>query len=234
MGISIETTEKGVFVKQAIPGTPAEKAGLQKGDIVKKIDSSSVQTVEELIQLVQSKGVGNTVNVEFIRENSLKKLSLKLEARPDSTELIKKQLIGKKVPKFTLEQVTSKTNFTEKDLNNQITVIEFWATWCGPCRATHQRLSQFSKENSNIQVIAISSEKMELIKEYLNSTKHNFTTLRDSTESLHLFFMVTAIPYSAVIDQNGVIRSIALGGGFYLEENLKLAVELSKKKESFN
>ena len=230
MGISIETSEKGVFVKQTIPGTPAEKAGLQKGDIVKKIDSNNIQTVEELIQLVQSKGVGNIVTVEYIRENQVKKISLKLEAKPDSTELIKKQLIGKTIPKFTLEKTDRKENFTEKELNNQVTIIEFWATWCGPCRATHQRLSEFSKKNPNIQVLAISSETMDLIQEYKNKNKHHFTLLRDSSDFLHIFFMVTVIPYSAVVDKNGTIRSIALGGGFYLEENLKLAIELANQK----
>ncbi|MDX1959844.1 MAG: redoxin domain-containing protein [Leptospiraceae bacterium] len=230
IGIAIEKKQDGVLVKQAIAGTPAEKAGLKPLDIIKKIDSKQVQSPEELISYVQSKGVGNEVTIEYLRDNIAKKLTLKLEAKPDQLELVKKQVIGKKFPEISLETIEGKNQFTNKNLENKVTVLEFWATWCGPCRQTHERLSKFSKENPNIAVIAASDESMDLIQNYAKAKKFNFKILRDSKRTLHDFFIVSSIPMSVVVDKKGIIQSVAIGGGFYLEDNLKKAIELDNTK----
>lgn len=229
LGISIESKPNGVGVLNAIEGTPAEKAGLKSGDLIKKIDSIPIKDVEQLISYIRSKGVGNEVSVEFERDKKPMKFAIKLEAKPDEFELVKKKLYGKLLPDFKLEGMSEKKVFTKKDLENKITIIEFWATWCGPCRASHERLSEFAEKNPSIQILAVSYEESELIQKYIKSTKPKFTTVRDSSGELMKFFLVSAIPMSAVLDKQGRVQSLALGGGFYLEEILKTATELNTK-----
>ncbi len=228
LGISIESKPNGVSIIQAIQGTPAEKAGLKTGDLIKKVDSVSVKEPKELIGYIQSKGVGYEVLVEFEREKKPMKLSIKLEARPDEFAVVKKQLTGKPMPDFTLEGMNEKKTFTNKDIANKVTIVEFWATWCGPCRASHARLSEFAEKNPSIQVLAVSNEDTELIQKYIKSTKHKFTTVRDASGDLHKTFLVSAIPMTALIDKKGRIHSLSLGGGSYLEEILQTASELGK------
>ncbi len=227
MGINIDKGSKGVLIKGAIPETPADKAGLKSGDEILSVDSTKVTNPKELINYIQSKGVGTEVKVNFIREKKSQSLSLKLEAKPDQTELVKKQLIGKKLPELKLQTLEEKI-FTNKDLKNKVTVIEFWATWCVPCRATHETLSKFAKDNPKINVLAISSEEIELIKSYSKKEKRSFTILRDSDSSIHSYFLVYSIPTTILIDKDGIVKEVSLGGGFYLDEVLKKAIEMNK------
>ena len=90
LGISIESKPNGVNIIQAIQGTPAEKAGLKTGDLIKKVDSVPVKEPKELIGYIQSKGVGYEVIVEFERDRKPMKLAIKLEARPDEFAVVKK------------------------------------------------------------------------------------------------------------------------------------------------
>lgn len=234
MGVSIEDKPEGVLVNRAIPGTPAEKAGLKPGDLIKKMDSVSVKDRKQLIEYVQSKGVGNEVTVEIERDKKLLKLTMKLEAKPGEMEVVQRQLIGKTLPDFKLENLSAKSSFTNKDIENKVTVIEFWATWCGPCKVSHKRLSEFVGENSSVKVIAVSNEESDLISDYINKNSHKFTTLRDSSGDFVKFFMVYAIPMTVIADRQGVIQFVSFGSGAYLEEALKKAGELDRtdsKKE---
>ena len=230
MGISIGESPNGVGVKQAIAGTPAQKAGIKAGDIVKKIDTTPMKTTDQLISYIQSKGVGNEVKVELERDKKLITITLKLEARPDELELVRKKLMGKTIPEFKLAAITGKPFLTNKDIENNVTVIEFWATWCGPCVASHKYLSDFAGKNPTIKILAVSNEEMGLVKAYGNKINPKFTILQDSEAQLAGFFMISAIPTTAVIDRSGIIRFITIGSGSYQEEALNFALELDKKK----
>ena len=112
---------------------------------------------KELIGYIQSKGVGYEVIVEFERDRKPMKLAIKLEARPDEFAVVKKQLTGKPMPDFSLEGMNEKKTFTKKDIGSKVTIIEFWATWCGPCRASHERLSEFAEKNPYLQALSLST-----------------------------------------------------------------------------
>lgn len=229
MGISIENAQDGVRVKGTIAGTPAERAGFLDGDMIKKIDGNTMKDSKQLISYIQSKGVGNEVIIEFERNTKIINLKLKLEARPDDLDLIKKKLIGIKVPSFALESITNSITISNKDIENSITVIEFWATWCPACVSSHPRLSKFSEENKNIKVLAISNEEKDEVLKYFKKHNYQFNTLLDSNKEFIKFFTVSAIPMTVIIDKNGVIQFITLGAGIYLEEALNYAIELNKK-----
>ncbi|MDY7020433.1 MAG: PDZ domain-containing protein, partial [Cyanobacteriota bacterium] len=60
-------TNEGVLVVNVIPGSPAERSGLQAGDVIKKIDSESIQKSETVQQIVQNHTVGSSLQVEVNR-----------------------------------------------------------------------------------------------------------------------------------------------------------------------
>ncbi|MEL7039462.1 MAG: HhoA/HhoB/HtrA family serine endopeptidase [Cyanobacteria bacterium J06592_8] len=60
-------TNDGVLVVNVIPGSPAERSGLQPGDVIKKIDSQSIQKSETVQQIVQNHTVGSSLQVEVNR-----------------------------------------------------------------------------------------------------------------------------------------------------------------------
>jgi len=229
MGIAIENAMDGVKVKGTMAGTPAEKAGFVTGDLIKKIDGNPMKDARELTLYIQSKGVGNEVKIDFERSTKSMTIKLKLEARPDDLEVLRKNLIGVKVPNFNLERISDNVNISNKEIENSITIIEFWATWCPACVSTHPKLSKFAEENKTIKVLAVSNEDRDDVLSYTKKHKYTFSVILDNSKEFIKFFTVSAIPMTVVIDKNGVIQHISLGAGTYFEESLNFALDLKKK-----
>lgn len=71
---------QGAYIRQVIPGSPSEKAGLKTGDIVLKIDGKPVtDETSSVARLIQQKKVGDEVSVEYWRENQTSTVNIKLE-----------------------------------------------------------------------------------------------------------------------------------------------------------
>lgn len=223
LGVAIENGKVGVLVKDVLPETPAAKYGLKAGDEITAIGTTTVKKPEELIRTVQQQGVGNTVVVHYMRAGKAEKMDVTLVAKPDELALVKKQLVGKPVPEFDLELVSGKGPKSSKDLKGKVTIVEFWATWCGACRSTHPRLLQLAKEKPELGIVLISDEDAATQKGYQDMGAHGLTMLRDATAKTMAAFHVAAIPQIVVIDRKGLVRFATIGAGEYLSEAIKEA-----------
>ena len=79
--------EGGVFVTKVVPDTPAEKAGLQDGDLITSFAGEKITSVDQLRWLAASTAPGTKVDLDFIRDGKGKKISLKLAERPSQEEM---------------------------------------------------------------------------------------------------------------------------------------------------
>lgn len=229
LGVAIDEKGKaGILIKSVLSKTPAEKAGLQPGDMITAIDSSAVQSRDELMAVLRSKGVGNSVTVHFTRQGKVEKKTLKLEALPDRVELMQQQVLDKPLPAFKIVTVNDRKTLTNANLAGKVSVIEFWATWCPACRAAIPRINQWAPAHSKVQFIGITDENEELVKQFLKTEKMNYTIAIDAEQGLQTALQVGSIPTFLLVDSKGVVRDIALGGGDYLEALLKKAEALSK------
>lgn len=231
MGVGIEDGTTGVVIKNVIEGTPAADGGLKAGDEILTVSGLKVTKPKELIDAIASQGVGNTVKVEFLRKKKPMTREIKLVARPDELEMLRKQVVGKPAPKLPLEPLSGTTMKSLQAYKGKTVLVEFWATWCPACRASHERLSAYAKEmqDKGVVVLAISSEEKKLLVEYAEKNKSNFTVLRDGTEGLHTELKVGAIPMLLVIDKAGVMRFATIGAGVNLEEAIDFTSTLTKE-----
>jgi len=223
LGVAIDKGDKAVLVKDVLAGTPAEAAGLKKGDQITAVDGNPVAAPEELIRAVQAQGVGNTVTVHYRRGKQEIAQKIRLVARPDQLEMLRAALVGKPAPAFDLTVVKGDLPGKSAALKGKVALVEFWATWCPACRSTHARLSAFSRQHKNIAVVAISDEEDAELKAYARTVNPSFTILQDKTHSTQGPWMVTAIPQLAVVDQQGKVIFATVGAGEYLEEALAQA-----------
>ena len=229
LGIGIEQGKDGVLVKGVIPNTPAEGAGFQVGDEVLKIDGKPVKDPKELINLIQSAGIGQTVNVQLLRDKKIITKTLKLVVRPDELKLLRDRLVGKPAPNFDLEVIHGKETGRLKNLAGRVAIVEIWATWCPACRATHPRLSEVATANPNLAIIAISDEDKESLKAYAGRLNPKFTILRDTDGRAVGEWMASAIPMISVIGKDGKVAFVTVGAGEEAEEAIRVAIALSKK-----
>ena len=79
----LETSESGVLITEVVPDTPAEKSGIQRGDIVLEIDGESVETASEFMNIIAGTDPGTRISLLLIRDGSQRFLDVTLDQRPD-------------------------------------------------------------------------------------------------------------------------------------------------------
>lgn len=134
-------------------------------------------------------------------------------------------LIGKKAPDFTLRDINNRP-FNLSSLRGKVVILNFWATWCPPCRAEMPPLNNLYREmrNKGLEVVAISTDRSSsVIKDYISKNPIDFTVLIDTDNKVSRQFKVFSIPTTFLIDRNGIIIERYLG-----EENWT-SPEIKKK-----
>jgi len=237
IGVLIDNAENGVLIKGALKDTPGEKAGLKKGDIVLKINGTKVSSPKEMITLVRSKGVGHKVILSIQTAAGIKETrTLNLVAQPDLLTLAITNLMNKKAPKIDLAVASKgKKRFILSE-QKKVTIVEFWATWCGACAQALPRISKWAKKNAkNINFVSISSEDLLLIRKYKKQASKKKALIGNEVKFLHddsskvtAKYYVPALPMFFVIDKKNIIRHIAVGTGEELSKVFAKAVELTK------
>ena len=122
-------------------------------------------------------------------------------------------LEGKAAPDFKLPTLEGKT-VSLASLKGHIVVLDFWATWCGPCKMSlpHlQKLYEAQKDNG-VAVFAIDQqEEPKDVQAFVQETKLAVPVLLDSDGKVGEAYGVEGIPQSVVIDKDGKIKKIISG-----------------------
>lgn len=67
LGVILGEEEDGAKVEKVVPGTPAEKAGIQAGDVITHVDGKETDTRDELVNIIRSYRPGDSVTVKLQR-----------------------------------------------------------------------------------------------------------------------------------------------------------------------
>ncbi|MDA8822450.1 DsbE family thiol:disulfide interchange protein [Candidatus Pelagibacter bacterium] len=115
-----------------------------------------------------------------------------------------KNLIGKKISKINLEYFNENKFYTEQDLKkNNYTLINYWASWCAPCRNEHPLLLKLSKEK-NLKLLGVNfKDKKNQAKIFLNDLGNPYDFLaKDEFGKQSVNFGIYGIPESILLNNN--------------------------------
>jgi len=111
----------------------------------------------------------------------------------------------------------------------KVTVLDFWATWCGPCLNAMPMLDALAAKHPEIAVLAINLDDPVAARALFTERGYRMTLLVDD-ETVSTRYGVSTIPHTVVIDPAGVVRMVARGGGANLEATVErlLAAQIQK------
>ncbi|MFL5732886.1 MAG: TlpA family protein disulfide reductase [Chloroflexia bacterium] len=137
--------------------------------------------------------------------------------------------VGALAPDFELANVSNNTPLKLSSLRGKPTLVNFWGTWCPPCRAEMpelEKLYQTYKDKVNFIGVSMGPrDEPAGVDQFVKLNKYSWTFIHDADSSVSINYQVSGIPSTFFIDKSGVIRQIHVGGADAptLENGLKTA-----------
>jgi peroxiredoxin len=103
------------------------------------------------------------------------------------------------------------------DLRGHPVIVNFWASWCPPCRAEMpaiQAVHQSYQEHGLVVlgVNAANQDSLDQAQEFIKDTELTFQVLFDSSGEIQSLYEISALPTTFFIDRTGVIQEVVIGG----------------------
>jgi len=201
--------------------------------------------IEEAVKIgLQFDGMKDAVKKAYIsengNENGFDDYYTKLEESGKAVRLAKqkKQMINQPAPQFTLTDLDGK-NVSLSDYKGKVVILDFWATWCGPCKASFPAMLKTIekyKNDKDVVFLFINTWQTEIDKkknaeDFIKENKYTFHVLLDNENKVVADFKVSSIPTKFVIDKNGNSRFNVVGSetGDVAVQNLSTMIELAKQ-----
>ena len=117
-------------------------------------------------------------------------------------------------PPLSLLAVTGET-FDLSALKGKVVMINFWATWCPPCRAEMPAIDAVYRANRDAGLVVLAVDQMEdsaSVKQFGAQLNLSFPLLLDSDGAVGVRYQVRALPTTFFVDRRGIIRDVVVGG----------------------
>ena len=134
------------------------------------------------------------------------------KAGEDVSDVPVKPKVGFRAPDFTLTDLNG-NKVKLSDFKGKVVFLNFWATWCPPCRAEMPHIQEIHEKKGNkVKILAVNvKESSEQVKKFIEKNGYTFTVLKDKTGEIANSYLVRGIPKTLVINKKGIIKAQHVG-----------------------
>ena len=122
--------------------------------------------------------------------------------------------IGAPAPDFVLGSIDG-TNVRLSDFRGKVVFLNFWASWCPPCRAEMPSIENLKKrmEGYDFVILAVSIDDVERsrLSNFVEGNGYTFTILHDPEQTVADTYLIMGIPTTYIIDKNGTVVDKSVG-----------------------
>ena len=135
---------------------------------------------------------------------------------------------GSEAPDFAATDLTGRPVVLSDFRGRKVVVLDFWATWCGPCLLAMPGLQEVHEEfgGRGVEILAVNlGEDPEQVREFLDQNGYTFPVVADPDFTIGGLFGVRGIPAQVVVNREGLVESIQVGYGPGMENDLRQLLE---------
>lgn len=215
MGVTMGTSPgvAGVKVQHVVHGSPAESAGVQAGDVLLLVDGRTVATPADVVGALRRHGVGDAVPVAWSRDGRRLTAGVVLASFPAPDALLRMDFVGRAAPEWDGIEGVRGAPTRLRSLRGEVVLIEFWATWCGPCREIAPVLDRWqgSYGPQGLRVVGIGADPPDVVSRFGQDEGLHYPLVSDSRAATASAYGVSALPTLFVVDRRGVVRDVVVG-----------------------
>jgi thiol-disulfide isomerase/thioredoxin len=195
------------LIRHALVGSPADDAGLRRGDRIVRSAGVPVTVCKDYLQGARTVAVGGILPLDIERDGTPLTVSLAMAEMPgDAVAFRKEAWPGHAFFAYDVETVRPPGGRVRSDApGTRLRLLYFWATWCGPCRQTGPRIDAAWKEfgTRGLQVLAVTGEEKEPVDRYLVSSDTTYPIAIDTARTVKEDYEIKKLPTVVLIDGEG-------------------------------
>ncbi|HZT22440.1 MAG TPA: TlpA disulfide reductase family protein [Verrucomicrobiae bacterium] len=122
--------------------------------------------------------------------------------------------VGQPAPDFTLTDLSNHTVTLSDYRGHRVVLLDFWATWCGPCRMAMPDLQDLADQygKQGLEILSVNQgEPADQVRDFIERRKYTFHVVLDGDQTAGNEYGVQAIPTLVLVDKKGIVQWIRVG-----------------------